>query len=153
MRAPPAAASLLALALVLLPAEAALAAHAGPLGPGPEPWEKEAPAAHGLDPARLASAWAQLHGHVSLGRNCLVVIKDGALVFEAYATDRAINASSVHEGWSMTKTLGAVLAGWATGSVDGAAPALDIDADITRAYGVASPKPCATLPSAEPPRC
>lgn len=84
----------------------ATAVKSGNLGPGSKPWVPEPAGAHGLDPAKLTAAWDQLHAHASLDRKCLVVIKDGALVFEGYANDRGFNASSVHDGWSMTKTLG-----------------------------------------------
>jgi CubicO group peptidase (beta-lactamase class C family) len=110
---------------------------ADPLGPGAGPWQVDPPTAHGLDGAKLRGAWGELSSRASLGRDCLVIIKDGALVFEAYAgadTPRGsggFNASSVHQGYSMTKTLGALVAGWGTAAGRG----FDIDAPLTQ-YGV-----------------
>jgi CubicO group peptidase (beta-lactamase class C family) len=60
-------------------------------------------------------------------RDCLVVIKDGALVYEKYSKKKW--NTTAHVGFSQTKTLGALLAGWA--HTQGK---LDIDADITTAY-------------------
>ena len=75
---------------------------ADPLGPGAGPWQVDPPTAHGLDGAKLRGAWGELSSHASLGRDCLVIIKDGALVFEAYASadtprgSGGFNASSAH---------------------------------------------------------
>jgi hypothetical protein len=59
----------------------------------------------------------------------------GALVFEGYGS--GFNMSSTHEGISMTKALGALVAGWA------AKNGLDIDKNVSGGgnYGVQSPKP------------
>ena len=100
----------------------ALRFSANPLGPGSGPWDVEAPSAHGLSELRLRQAWTELRDHKTLGRDCLVIIKDGALVFEGYGS--GFNMSSTHEGFSMTKTLGALVAGWATKN------GLDIDKNV-----------------------
>lgn len=120
-----------------------LALAADPLGPGSGPWVVEDPAAHGLDADLLAAAAKYIADHSKANstptwnstssRDCFVVIKDGALVYEHYSSE-AYN-STAHPGHSMTKTMGALIAGWAA-TYGG----LDLDADITKAYGVPSPK-------------
>jgi len=110
------------------------AAH--PLGPGAGPWDVEAPEAHGLASEALQATKEYVFGqsHPPLThRDCLVIIKDGALVFEEYSSDK-YNVTG-HQAYSMTKTLGAFIAGYAATHAG-----LDIDADITAAYGVKSPK-------------
>jgi len=54
-------------------------------------------------------------------------------VYEFYTSDKYNNTG--HEGYSMTKTLGALVAGWSVTHSQ-----LDIDKDITDTYGVQSPK-------------
>eukprot|EP01051_Picozoa_sp_SAG22_P025498 SAG22_NODE_7586_length_726_cov_1.054226_1_plen_210_part_00 len=142
------------LLLLLCSCVAAPALSADPLGPGAGPWVAESPEAHGLDTALLDAAaeeiwriedgfWAY-HGLQNVtSRGCLVVIKDGALVYERYNTTgmnqhvppQRWSKDSTQPGWSMTKTLGALLAGWAV-----TRGYLDLDKDITAAYGVPSPK-------------
>ena len=132
---------------------------ADPLGPGSGPWVVESPAAHGLNATLLDAAadeiWQIVDGfwqyrglkNVS-SRGCLVIAKDGALVYERYNTSgfnqhqdgpnrtpQPWSEASSQPGWSMTKTLGALLGGWAVTH-----GGLDLDKDITQAYGVPSPK-------------
>lgn len=113
----------------------ALAQGAHPLGPGAGLWEVEAPEDHGLDSTGLQTAKDYLFGKSGgiTHRDCLVVIKDGALVYEAYSSEK-YNVTG-HQGYSATKTLGALIAGHAATYLG-----LDIDADITETYGVKSPK-------------
>lgn len=106
---------------------------ADPLGPGKGPWAEEDPSQHGLDPKLLAAAKAELF-KIPI-RHCMVVIKDGALVYEAYGGLRPSKDVAM-TGYSMTKTLGALIAGEAVGRGK-----LDMDADITKTYGIKSPKP------------
>eukprot|EP01052_Picozoa_sp_SAG31_P043354 SAG31_NODE_7194_length_1760_cov_1.067429_2_plen_394_part_01 len=144
------------LGLLLPCVTAAVGARAAdPLGPGAGPWVVENPAAHGLDERLLDAAadniWKIEDGAWSYrglknvtSRGCLVVIKDGALVYERYNTTgtnqhtpqpQPWSITSTQPGWSMTKTLGALLAGWAVTHGH-----LDLDKDITTGYGVRSPK-------------
>jgi hypothetical protein len=67
-------------------------------------------------------------------RDCVVVIKDGALVYEKYSSARY--NTSAHVGFSQTKTLGALMMGWASDN-----GFVDIDKDITMSYNVTSPRP------------
>ena len=62
-----------------------------------------------------------------------MIIKDGALAHETYSSDQY--NTTAHQGYSATKTLGALIAGWAVTHSK-----LDIDAEITKAYGVKSQK-------------
>jgi len=105
-----------------------------PLGPGAGPWTVETPETHGLDSAALQASKEYIFNQSSKKhqRDCLVIIKDGALVFEAYSSDKY--NTTAHRGFSATKTLGALIAGHA------ATRGLDIDADITASYGVKSPR-------------
>ena len=68
---------------------------ANPLGPGSGPWDVEAPSAHGLSEEQLRQAWTELRDHKSLGRDCFVLIKDGALVYEGYA--QGFNTTTSHQ--------------------------------------------------------
>ena len=109
---------------------------ADPLGPGAGPWIVESGEAHGLDSAALAAMGESVFKvHV---RDCLVVIKDGALVYEKYSTARYNRTG--HQGFSQTKSLGALLMGWASDQAEQGRGGVDIDAD-TAAYGVKSPRP------------
>ncbi len=110
---------------------------ANPLGPGIGPWAVEAPERHGLTRASLEQAADELFDQESLGRGCFLIVKDGAIVFERYANGYEDGA---HPGYSMTKSLGALLIGWAS-----AHWGLDIDAD-TSWYGTPSPRPFAVTP-------
>ena len=105
---------------------------ADPLGPGRGPWVSEAPALHGLDPQKLSEARDDVFK--IKGRNCFVVIKDGALVYESYG-GLFESSETAHQGYSMTKTIGALIVGRAV-----AEGKLDIDADITTSYGIDSPR-------------
>lgn len=114
---------------------------ADPLGPGSGPWDVEPPSAHGLSQEALDTAAEYMFtigpgtegGGGPFRRDCVVVIKDGALVYEKYSSEQYKITN--HDGWSQTKTLGALLAGYAVTH-----GGLDIDADITAKYGVKSPK-------------
>lgn len=94
---------------------------------------------HSLDTKALDSAWEYMKTHqggwpILNHRDCLVVIKDGALVYETYSSEKY--NTTAHQGYSTTKTLGALITGWAVTHKD-----LDIDADITKTFGVKSPRP------------
>lgn len=106
---------------------------ADPLGPGNGAWVKESPAAHGLDQDRLDQAYAYLessHGN----RGCMLVIKDGALVYEKYNAGLGYNKDRATYLFSGTKTLGALLTGSAV-----KAGVLNLDDPIEATYGVPSP--------------
>jgi len=106
-----------------------------PLGPGKGPWVEDDPLQHGLDPKVLAAAKEEVFKIHR--RHCMVVIKNGALVYEAYDSLHKEHSKDLAvTGYSMTKTLGALIAGEAVGRGK-----LDIDADITKTYGVKSPRP------------
>mmetsp|Transcript_126495 Transcript_126495/g.269819 ORF Transcript_126495/g.269819 Transcript_126495/m.269819 type:complete len:327 (-) Transcript_126495:32-1012(-) len=103
-------------------------------GPGAGNWAVEAPERHGLDSAAVRVAQKHIFGSISAAeRDCFLVVRDGVLIHEAY---RPFYNGSAHNGYSMTKTLGALLVGWAQ-----TRGLLDIDADITSAYGIPSPRP------------
>ena len=71
--------------LVLLLASSATAGTtAPPAGPGPGPWRRERPEQHGLSSPALAAAAAAVAA-LAPQRQCLLVVKDGALVHESYA--------------------------------------------------------------------
>eukprot|EP00940_MAST-03C_sp_MAST-3C-sp2_P001025 g1025.t1 len=107
------------------------ASKSGYLGPGSGPWTVDTPESHNFS----AAAMERLGDHIfKVGlRGCAVVVHKGSIVFERYI-DKSYN-TSVHEGYSQTKTLGALVAGWAYDEAY-----LDLDADITASYGVASPR-------------
>ena len=111
-----------------------LSAAASPLGPGAGAWSVESGEAHGLNSSAL-TAMGESVFKVKV-RDCLVVVKDGAIVYEKYSRSR-YNVTG-HQGFSQTKSLGALMMGWA---VDNGF--VDIDADITASYGVKSPRPYA----------
>jgi CubicO group peptidase (beta-lactamase class C family) len=67
-------------------------------------------------------------------RGCVVVIKDGAIVYEKY--ESVEYNTTAHVGFSQTKTLGALIMGWLQSRSK-----IDIDADITEKYNVKSPRP------------
>eukprot|EP00938_MAST-03A_sp_MAST-3A-sp1_P007065 g7065.t1 len=106
---------------------------ADPLGPGQGEWVVETPESHGLSSEQLANAREEVFK--IKGRNCLVVIKDGALVYESYGGLFSKSPDAAHQGYSMTKTIGALIVGRAV-----AERKLDIDADISSTYGIKSPK-------------
>lgn len=105
------------------------------LGPGRDAWVLESPAAHGLSQAKLKAADDYIVKHAGSGTQaCLMVVKDGALVYERYSNAGGATAMAAHQAYSMTKTLGALIVGAAVKSGK-----LDIHADVTKAYGVKSP--------------
>jgi CubicO group peptidase (beta-lactamase class C family) len=113
---------------------------AEPLGPGRGPWATGLPEHAGLDPELLEAARDYIDRKLPTTveglpkRDCFLVAKDGVIVYEWYHSD-LFNKIADH-GQSMTKTVGALIAGWAVTQ-----GMLDLDADITRVYGVPSPKP------------
>ena len=88
-------------------------------GPFPAPdWPVGDPAAHGLDPAALEDAAAYAEANDS---SCLVVIRDGHLVFERYFMDT--DADTLVKSWSVAKSYSSALMGIALergeiGSID-----------------------------------
>lgn len=99
-----------------------------PQGPGAGPWKMSTPEEHGLSTDALKAADRYIGAH-ALVRKCLTVVKDGEIVYEAG------DCKSTTQGFSMTKTLGALVVGLAVGQGK-----LDVTADITKTYGVKSPK-------------
>lgn len=120
--------------LCCFPAFLSLTLGADPLGPGAGPWDEEKPEDHGLATAGLDAIRDTLWDHF-FERKCFAVVKDGALVYEWYFQP-FIGKDTAIEAQSMTKTLGALIAGVAATHAG-----FDIDADITAAYGVPSPRP------------
>lgn len=102
------------------------------LGPGSGPWQVDTPESHNF----TSEAMKRLGDHIfGVGiRGCAVVVHQGSIVFERYA-HKSYNTSG-HEGFSQTKSIGALVAGWAVDNGD-----LDLDADVTTSYGVKSPRP------------
>lgn len=109
---------------------------AEPPGPGGNDWTVEAPEQHGLTMASVKAGASHVFDDVKSiqERNCFLVVKDGTLIYEEYRPNEY--KDKAHEAYSMTKTMGALVAGWAYTH-----KGLDIDADITKKYGVPSPKP------------
>ena len=104
------------------------------LGPGRGPWQRGPPEEHGLSAAALSAA-AQRIADTAPTRDCLLVVKNGILVHESYATG---TESTQYE----TDSLGKVF----TAAVVGAAVqlgALDVDKPLVE-YGLTSP----TVPGA-----
>lgn len=97
-------------------------------GPGAGPWVVSTPEKHGLSSAALAQADQYISGAAQV-RKCLIIIKDGEIVYETGDTQ------SMTQGFSMTKTLGALVVGVAVRE-----GRLDVTKDITETYGVVSPK-------------
>lgn len=95
-------------------------------------WPRATPESVGLDSTALRQADQEM-SRKARSRACLVVIKDGKLVYETYSNARYNNTA--HDGFSMTKTLGALI--MLRAQTQGK---LDIDKDITSTYGVRSPK-------------
>ena len=102
------------------------------LGPGKGAWRVDTPESHGFD----GDAMTRLGDHIfKVGiRGCAVVVHNGSIVFERYAY-KSYNTSG-HEGFSQTKSIGALVTGFAWTKHQ-----LDLDADITTTYGVKSPRP------------
>lgn len=99
-----------------------------PQGPGQGPWTVSTPEKHGLSAAAIKQADRYIGSH-ALRRMCMVIVKDGEIIYEAGNTKVAT------QGYSMTKTLGALVVGVAVGQGK-----LNVTADITETYGVKSPK-------------
>ena len=68
------------------------------LGPGAGPWERSPPEAHGLSTPALAAA-ASLVATLAPRRQCLLVIKDGAIVHESYAATAGGSAQAIRRGF------------------------------------------------------
>jgi len=117
----------------------------GGQGPGVDKWEVVKPQSVGLQLADLDKARDFINENV-LDRQCFLLIKDGKIAYEWYdpkAPDpphapkwSGPPEDKPHRGWSMTKTVGGFLTLLAA-TEDG----LNIDADITKEYGIPSPKP------------
>jgi CubicO group peptidase (beta-lactamase class C family) len=120
----------------------------GQEGPGTGAWQKVDPPAVGLKKAQLDQALHFINANVKK-RQCFLLIKDGKLAYEWYNPDakdppkypfgknwKNNMENKPHRGYSMTKTVGGFLLLLAA-TEDG----LDLDADITKQYGVKSPKP------------
>lgn len=103
----------------------AMSSAADPLGPGAGPWSVELPSDQATrDRLEQGKQWLYSNART---RNCYVVVKDGAIIYEAG------NPDSAHTAYSMTKTLGALLMGSGVQNHN-----VDIDASTTK-YGVPSP--------------
>jgi CubicO group peptidase (beta-lactamase class C family) len=127
------------LKLVAALGSVAFFANADPLGPGAGEWKLESPEEYGMSTAELDNAYRNLERSAGY-RNCFLVIKDGALIYEGYSGPLAGRTWS-SLGHSSTKTMGALLMGaYVTEGL------VDIDADITETYGVPSPKEGGRLP-------
>jgi len=73
----------------------------------PEPdWTTGAPEDHGIDPAGLEDAAAAADTHHS---HCLLVIRDGVLVFERYFA--GTDAATLNRSWSIAKSYTGTLVG------------------------------------------
>ena len=73
----------------------------------PEPdWTTGAPEDHGIDPAGLEAAAAAADTHRS---HCLLVIRDGVLVFERYFA--GTDAATLNRSWSIAKSYTGTLVG------------------------------------------
>lgn len=92
----------------------ALASHASttkaerPMGPGAGPWEIAKPEEFGLSGERLRAAEEQVNKEVD-NRNCMLVTKNGKIVYETYHDGRTID--SIRDGYSITKSMCASLFG------------------------------------------
>ena len=78
------------------------------LGPGAGPWQTATPESQGLDAEQLRLAEERVNEQMG-DRLCYLVIKNGLIVHETYR--RGHTESSLHAGWSTTKTLCAGLYG------------------------------------------
>jgi len=114
-------------------------------GPGAGPWEKVKPESVGLTSKALDHANNFINTHVK-NRNCFLLIKDGKIAYEWYdastKNDPPLSPKwngpadeKPHNGYSMTKTVGGFLLLMAASE-----GGLDLDVDITKHYGVPSPK-------------
>jgi len=117
-------------------------------GPGLGQWQKTSLAAVGLQQSEVTKALNFINAHVK-HRQCFLLVKDGKIAYEWYDATAPDPPgypfggnwgkdmeNKPHRGYSMTKTVAGFLLLMAA-TEDG----LDIDADITKTYGVRSPKP------------
>lgn len=81
---------------------------AAQLGPGAGPWETATPESQGLSSELLIAAERRVD-EVMNDRLCYIVVKNGYIVHETY--HRGHTESSLHTGWSTTKSLCASLYG------------------------------------------
>jgi CubicO group peptidase (beta-lactamase class C family) len=107
---------------------------------GSEPWPNKTPADVGLDPAPLAALGEQLRAKPELNVHAVLIVKDGALVYEQYIEGRDENwghalgvvrfdRETLHDMRSTTKSVVAALVGIAMGdgSIRGVdAPVVDL---------------------------
>jgi CubicO group peptidase (beta-lactamase class C family) len=84
------------------------AAEAEQLGPGAGPWETATPESQGLS-TELLDLVEQRVDEAMSDRLCYIVVKNGKIVHETYR--RGHTESSLHAGWSTTKSLCASLYG------------------------------------------
>jgi CubicO group peptidase (beta-lactamase class C family) len=93
---------------------------------GSEPWPNKTPADVGLDPAPLAALGEQLRAKPELNVHAVLIVKDGALVYEQYLEGRdenwghalgvvRFNRETLHDMRSATKSVVAALVGIAMG--------------------------------------
>lgn len=85
----------------------------------------------GISSQDVVAAEAYLNMQVN-GRQCLLFAKDGKIIYETYS---GVDAEHLFEGYSMTKSVGAMLVLYAASE-----GFLDLDADITAVYGIPSPR-------------
>jgi len=98
-------------------------------------WTLEKPSSVGLSDENVRGAVDHVFNSQDAAvRDCFLVVKDGKLIAEHYSSEFYRDFS--HEGNSITKSLGALLVGWAVTN-----NFLDMDADITKTYNVPSPRP------------
>jgi CubicO group peptidase (beta-lactamase class C family) len=123
--------------LTLTAGSASLNAPARPRGQGaeaseassqsvPEPWAHKTPADVGLDPAPLAALGEQLKAQPELNVHSVLIVKDGALVYEQYLEGRdeywgadlgvvRFDRETLHDMRSTTKSVVSTLVGIAMG--------------------------------------
>lgn len=120
--------SLHRLLLALLAAQLCCTQKNAQLGPGRGPWRVDSPEAHGLRTADLNAA-AKFVGKIAPTRDCLLVVKDGALIHESYQRGNATTTKQYE-----TDSLGKIF----TAGVMGAAVQaglIDIDRPMSQ-YGL-----------------
>jgi CubicO group peptidase (beta-lactamase class C family) len=114
---------------------------------GSEPWAHKTPADVGLDPAPLAALGEQLKATPELNVHAVLIIEDGALVYEQYLQGRdeygghdlgvvRFDRETLHDMRSTTKSVVAALVGIAMGdgSIRGVdAPVVDLLPEHTMA--------------------
>ncbi len=82
----------------------------GPTPLGRDPWEIADPATVGFDPVALDAAGTYSE---SIGGRCLLVYRDGKLVYERYAN--GASETSLQKSWSIAKSVTSTLTGIALG--------------------------------------